>query len=519
MNIAIYARYSSDLQNPSSIDAQVQLCHELIKDKFNVEPEDVMIFSDSAKSGENIANREGFKNLVDFIRAGQVDVVVAEGLDRISRSLTDTSHTYDIFTHYKTKIFTAHEGEINELHIGLKGTMNSLFMKDLKAKILRGQKERTRAGFHMGSPSYGYYVIRGKVDEKNQNVNGIRKINPEQAKIVKLIFEQYANGESIAQIMRNLDEKGIPSPKGKKWVRKTILGLREKEEGILRNEIYIGTLVYNKTRIVVNPETKKSQMIVKPKEEWVRGYVPHLRIIDDELWKKARNRDLFVGYKRMPLKPKPVRKKQDLKPNQSALTGFVFCGVCGGQKSRGKFTRYICDNNRYHHTCRNGRSANEKQIFEKLWKMLFDRIEKDSDFKALFEKKIKSNENLLSIINKQEKEIESRLDKLTEGIEYGVNGCLQRAIELKKEQDKLNEGKRTIKHFTFPDKIAIKEKFLKELTKVSISEDRIEIRAMLRALVNKIVLTPKPDKKTGENIEIFLNHDCWARFWLLITKK
>ncbi|MCK5296966.1 MAG: recombinase family protein [Alphaproteobacteria bacterium] len=83
-------------------------------------------------------------------------------------------------------------------------------MKDLKAKILRGQKERTRAGFHMGSPSYGYYVIRGKVDEKNQNVNGIRKINPEQAKIVKLIFEQYANGESIAQIMRNLDDKGIP---------------------------------------------------------------------------------------------------------------------------------------------------------------------------------------------------------------------------------------------------------------------------------------------------------------------
>ena len=83
-------------------------------------------------------------------------------------------------------------------------------MKDLKAKILRSQKERTRAGFHMGSPAYGYSVVRGKVDEKNQNVNGIRKINPEKAKVVKRIFEEYVNGESIAQIMRNLDDKGIP---------------------------------------------------------------------------------------------------------------------------------------------------------------------------------------------------------------------------------------------------------------------------------------------------------------------
>ncbi|MCK5296728.1 MAG: recombinase family protein, partial [Alphaproteobacteria bacterium] len=313
----------------------------------------------------------------------------------------------------------------------------------------------------------------------------------------------------------------IPSPTGKKWIRKTILGYRKKKEGILRNEIYIGTLVYNKTKLIVNPETKKPKMIVKPQNEWVRGYVPALRIVSDDLWKKARNRDIFTDCNKKRLNPKPPRKKKDLKKNQSALTGFVFCNVCGGQKSLGKFRRYICDNNRYHHSCRNGRSANENQIFEKLWDMLFDRVKNGDTFKSLFEKKITNNKNLLDFLKKKEKDLKPRLERLTEGIENGVDGCLDRAIELKKEYDNVKEAQKTFKSFEIPDEDTIQEKILKNLGKIKAEKDTKETRAMLNAVIDKIVLTPKTDKRYGEDIKIFLkpDADAWSNFWLLITKK
>ena len=68
--------------------------------------------------------------------------MVAEALDRVSRDQADVAILYKHLKFAGVMIVTLSEGEINELHVGLKGTMNALFLKDLAAKTRRGLRPR-----------------------------------------------------------------------------------------------------------------------------------------------------------------------------------------------------------------------------------------------------------------------------------------------------------------------------------------------------------------------------------------
>ena len=86
--------------------------------------------------------------------------------------------------HADVKMFTLSEGEISELHVGLKGTMNALFLKDLADKTRRGQRGRVEAGKSGGGNAYGYDVVK-KFDANGEAVRGDRTINPVQAEVVR----------------------------------------------------------------------------------------------------------------------------------------------------------------------------------------------------------------------------------------------------------------------------------------------------------------------------------------------
>ena len=117
---ALYARYSSDQQRAASIEDQFRVCRE------HAEREGWTIacaYKDSAVSGDSVILRPGVQALLEDARRGLFEVVVAEG-------------------------------EINELHVDLKGTMNALFLKDLAAKTHRGIRGRVEAGKAGGGRSY-----------------------------------------------------------------------------------------------------------------------------------------------------------------------------------------------------------------------------------------------------------------------------------------------------------------------------------------------------------------------------
>ncbi len=141
--VALYARYSSDLQNPRSIEDQLNLCGEYAaRQGWAISG----CYHDEAISGAAIRGRDGAIRMLEDASAGGFDVVCAEALDRISRDQEDIAHVYKRLCFERIALNTVAEGQVNEMHIGLKGTMNALFLKDLAEKTRRGQRGRVEKG-------------------------------------------------------------------------------------------------------------------------------------------------------------------------------------------------------------------------------------------------------------------------------------------------------------------------------------------------------------------------------------
>ena len=133
--VAIYARYSSDLQSDASIEDQIRICSTRAKqENWQI----ANIYTDHGISGASLM-RPGIQMLMQDAMAGKFDVVLAEGLDRLSRDQQDIAGIYKRFQFAGIPIHTLSDGgEVSDIHIGLKGTMNALFLKDLAAKTHRG---------------------------------------------------------------------------------------------------------------------------------------------------------------------------------------------------------------------------------------------------------------------------------------------------------------------------------------------------------------------------------------------
>ena len=108
---------------------------------------------------------------------------------------------YKRLTFANVTLITLAEGEISELHVGLKGTMNALYLKDLAQKTKRGLEGRVRQGKSGGGKAYGYDVIR-RTDAEGIPIHGERRINEAEAAVVRRIFVEFAAGHSPRAIAR-----------------------------------------------------------------------------------------------------------------------------------------------------------------------------------------------------------------------------------------------------------------------------------------------------------------------------
>src|SRR3546814_3124355 len=117
-------------------------------------------YKDAALSGASVNLRPGIQALLQDAQAGKFDIVLAEALDRVSRDQADVAILYKNLKFSDVRIVTLAEGEISELHVGLKGTMNALFLKDLAAKTHRGLRGRVEKGKAGGGLCYGYDVVK-----------------------------------------------------------------------------------------------------------------------------------------------------------------------------------------------------------------------------------------------------------------------------------------------------------------------------------------------------------------------
>jgi site-specific DNA recombinase len=234
----------------------------------------------------------------------------------------DTAGLFKRLTFAGVNIVTLAEGDITHLHIGFKGTMNALFLKDLAEKTHRGLRGRVEDGKSAGGLCYGYRVV--KALNAGTVTTGEREIDPEQAAVVERIFRDFVAGVSPKQVAKNLNREGIPGPFGGAWSPSTIYGNDKRGTGILNNELYIGRLVWNRLRYVKNPDTGKRVSRLNPEAEWMRKEVPELRIVSDDLWTAAKSRQQQTRHT-----VKTAGALGAAKRPQYLFSGLTKCGVCG----------------------------------------------------------------------------------------------------------------------------------------------------------------------------------------------
>jgi len=479
---------------------------------------EVAIYSDAAITGATM-ERPGMLELLTAARRRDFDLVVAEGLDRMSRSLKDMAAIYETLSYHGVGIWTAHEGRVSELHIGLKGTMNALFLKDMKEKVRRGQSARIAAGRAIAACPYGYRIVRGLMDPTGRVIHGIREINEAEAEIVRRIFQEYVSGRSAAQIARGLEADGIPGIEGRPWQPRSIRGKKngERWEGVLFNEVYLGRLVYNKTRTMRDPMTGKKRYIPLPQESWTRVDMPEWRIISDDLWAAARR----VEDERRKRGAIYVTKKPRILTthNVHALTGWVFCGVCGARKSIANDSRYTCSGNRYGGTCRNSRGTKEPILMQAAFDALLHRVRSGTDFRPVFLQVFAKEMDHSDELRAEEGDIVVRVNRLVHMVENGVDGevATARILEL---QMRLREIREALSRVILPDlpgEPTIRYDMARAIARVQFEGSIEEQRIVFGHLLKAITLTPIPGERRGETIEVTLREDGWPEFWRSIA--
>tara|TARA_R110000751_G_scaffold195429_1_gene300806 strand:- start:927 stop:1535 length:609 start_codon:yes stop_codon:yes gene_type:complete len=173
LRAVIYARFSTDMQRDASIDDQIRSCREHAERQGL---EVVEVYSDKAISGASLM-RSGIQKLLRDAKDNAFDFVLSEALDRLSRNQADIAAIYEKLAFQNVMIETISEGAISQMHIGLKGTMNSMFLKDLAIKTHRGLKGRALAGKSAGGKAYGYENIT-QYDATGEPIRGDRRIDP-----------------------------------------------------------------------------------------------------------------------------------------------------------------------------------------------------------------------------------------------------------------------------------------------------------------------------------------------------
>src|SRR5262249_48268190 len=179
-----------------------------------------------------------------------------------------------------------------------------------------------------------------------------REIDPEQAAIVRQVFQWFVEGFSPKWIASELNRQKVPSPgatcnrKMRRsdgvWLASAIAGNPRKGTGILNNDLYRGVYVWNRTKWVRDPETHRRVSRMRPDGERVVQSMTDLRIVSDELWQRAMARQDETHRKSAAIRAALHANARTGRAPKYLLSGLLKCGVCGSNFVMAGATQYAC---------------------------------------------------------------------------------------------------------------------------------------------------------------------------------
>ncbi len=427
MTAAIYARYSSDMQNDRSIEDQIDLCRKFAAAQGWAITQ---TYDDRAQSGTTFEARLGLQRLIRDAKAKLFTIVLVEDNNRISRQPSDIFKIRDTLKFHGVMIMQVHGGELTAMGAAISALVSSMQLEDLAHKVRRGQAGNIKAGKHAGGRAYGYARVKGEA--------GMLQIIESEAQIIRQIYTDYLSGLSPRTIATKLNAALVPAPRGSSWNASTINGSTVRGQGILNNELYVGRLVWNKVAYVKNPETRKRVPRLNDKAARQSEAVPHLAIIDDQTFSAVQaTRGKYAGRK-VSRQPKML------------LSGLMKCHLCNGSlvvKDHKPVTRVECATHRESKSCANNKTYVMPRIEKALIEGLRVHLE-DPEILATYVKVYNEERRKLSSDRaKNRGNLESRLRKATAELDrivlhlskdiVRVESVAPRIKELETEQDHL----------------------------------------------------------------------------------
>ncbi len=509
LTAAIYARYSSALQQPSSIEDQIALCRGASQ-KFGCTVLEDHLYSDAGLSG-TIDQRPAYRRLITAAKLHAFDAIIVEAQDRLWRDLAEMHHALKRLRHWGIRVFSVATGndltdETGKLVAAITGLKDEVFIEDLSRKTRRGMIGRVAQGFSVGGRSYGYrsapvYDPVRKDSYGNPLVVGYKRVIDEgEAEIVRRIFVLYVQGTSPKTIGHMLNAEHVPPPRVSRgrtplgWTWTTIAGAKRRALGILHNPLYAGRLVWNRSQKVRDPDTGRRTMRARPQTEWVSTEVPELRIIPNDLWEAAQARS---DHQR-------ATAKGNLKGRRPkyVLSGLLTCAECGSNYTITKGRYYGCaaHADRGPYICTNSRLATRERLEQVILKAIFEEVFAPETLVYLSQKVNEALANASMPADKLRKKRQAELARAREELE-NIQTAIRQGILTPTTRDMLIETEQRIVHLetglqasaekpTVVYLPSVVEACLRDLMG-TLETDPDHARALIARLIGKITLRAK----------------------------
>lgn len=526
--VAIYSRKSKFTGKGESIGNQVELCKEYIQTHYPEVPQDhMLIYEDEGFSGGNL-NRPDFKKMMDAARQKKFRAIIVYRLDRISRNISDFSSLIEELSRLEIAFVSIREQFDTGTPMGrammyIASVFSQLERETIAERIRDNMHELAKTGRWLGGTTPTGYsseaVQKITIDGKSKKACKLKLI-PEEAEIIRLIYDLYMGHDSLTAVEAELIKRGLKTKNDKLFTRFSI-------KAILQNPVYMiadedaynylvrentdlnsdreafdgihGIMAYNRT----NQEKGKATTYLPP-TEWIVSVGLHQGVIPGKVWiavQESLNRN----------KSKAYRKPRN---NEALLTGLLYC-TCGSRMypkiskrktADGKpIYTYVCKlKERSQRSMCNSKNANgntlDMAVVEQI-KLLeddkgsfIDQLEQSRKFytgnRAAYE------EQLASIHQEKEeleKKIEGLVDSLADLEESSVRNQVARRIEqLNRKCEETDTRIHELEALTSQHALSDIEfdvmRQLLSVFKTSIDEMTVEQkRAAIRTLVRKVV--------------------------------
>ena len=325
---AMYIRLSMEDEDVSlnqkeesnSVSSQRKLLEAFIGNHSELKDTKVQEYCDDGFTGTKF-ERPGYMKLMEDVRADKISCIVVKDLSRLGRDYIEVGSLLEqILPLYQVRVIAVndnydsdnYDGSTGGMNVAFKNLIYMLYSRDLSNKVSSAMHTRILKGENIsGQLRYGY------VKDPNDKHKII--VDPEAAEVVKLIFELTAQGKRKTEVANYLNAHGIDTPSAYKKrkgsenffhaVEVKSLWSTSSIRDILNDEVYLGKLIWNKTKKRIGSNNTSSYV---PKDEWMVIENCHEPIITQELFDMAHaNSKKYI---------RPKRGKRNYNP-------FYYCGV------------------------------------------------------------------------------------------------------------------------------------------------------------------------------------------------